>query len=319
MLRPRLLTKAGWLLREKPKLEHTFKEVGTRDDLASPGVGACVGCSMEVSLRFTLKVLGGNTVLFLPAGCVVAVGVAGIGRTTGLKIPVVVPLLTQAASLPSGVKRHFLRQGKDTNVVVFAGDAATADLSFNNLSGAAERGENIIYICYDNAGAMNTGFQRGSTTPYKAVTPTTPVGAISRGKEQPAKDVPLIMAMHHIPYVATANIAYPYDYGAKLQKAMRVKDGFVYIHLLCPCVSGWRFESDMTMEINRMAVESNAFPLWEADHGKFRITKRVAFARPVKDYLQLQGRFRHLTDSEISEIQQMTNRRFKELEALTRM
>ncbi|MEW6034379.1 MAG: thiamine pyrophosphate-dependent enzyme [Chloroflexota bacterium] len=319
MIRPRLLRKAGWMLREEPKLKHTFEEVGTREDLASPGLGACLGCAMEVSLRFALKVLGRNTILFLPAGCAVAVGTAGFGRTTGLKIPVVMPLLTQAASLPSGVKRHFLRQGIDANVVVFAGDATTADLGFASVSGAAERGENIIYICYDNEGPMNTGYQRGSTTSYMAATPTTPVGTVTRGKGQPAKDVPLIMAMHRVAYVATASIAYPYDYRAKLERAMRVKDGFVYIHLLSPCVSGWRFDSEMTMEVGRMAVESNAFPLWEADHGRLRITKRVAFPRPVKDYLQLQGRFRHLSDAEVSEIQKMANRRLRELEALTRI
>ena len=145
-------------------------------DLVSPGISSCLGCTVELALRFALRTLGPNTILAVPPGCMGGVGIVGYGMTTGMKIPVFFPLLDNVASMLAGIKREYTRKGVDVNVVAFAGDGGTADVGFQCLSAAAERGENIIYICYDNEGYMNTGFQRSGTTPYGAWTSTTPVG-----------------------------------------------------------------------------------------------------------------------------------------------
>jgi pyruvate/2-oxoacid:ferredoxin oxidoreductase beta subunit len=202
-------------------------------------------------------------------------------------------------------------------VVAFLGDGATADVGFQNLSGAAERGENLIYICYDNEAYMNTGVQRSGTTPRSTWTFTTPVGPKRRGKEQPTKYMPLIMALHGVPYVATAAISNLEDYATKLSKAISIKDGMAYIHLFSPCPTGWRAPLDMTVELSRMAVETNYFPLWEMEHGKYRLTYEVKNPKPIQEYTKLMGRFAHLTKPELESFQQAANERFDFIKSLT--
>ncbi len=288
-----------------------------KEDLMSPGTSACLGCIAELGLRLTLKVLGPNTILAIPPGCLGGVGVVGYGTTTGAKIPVFFPLLDNIASMLAGIKRHYARIGQEVHVVAFAGDGGTADVGFQCLSGATEREENIIYICYDNEGYMNTGVQRSSTTPFGAWTTTTPVGRAGRGKKQRGKDMPLIMAMHGAPYVATATVAFLDDYLEKLNKAMQVKNGLAYIHLFSPCPTGWHFPTDKTIEVARLAVESNFFPLWEAENGRFRITRPVERPQQVEAYLKTVGKYQHLNRAEIEEIQEQVNERLYRLRALT--
>ncbi len=295
----------------------SYEHLRAKEDLLSPGTSACLGCVAELGLRLTLKSLGPNTILAIPPGCLGGVGVVGYGTTTGAAVPVFFPLLDNVASMLTGIKRHYQRIGQEVNVVAYAGDGGTADAGFQCLSGAAERGENIIYICYDNEGYMNTGVQRSGTTPYKAWTTTTPVGEVGRGKKQRGKDMPLIMAMHGVPYVATASLAFLDDYLAKLHKAMQVQQGLSYIHIFSPCPTGWRFPTEKTIEVSRLAVESNFFPLWEAENGRFRITHRTAFAQPVEAYLRSVGKYRHLDRAEIAEIQEQVDERYHRLEALT--
>ncbi|MCL5263972.1 MAG: thiamine pyrophosphate-dependent enzyme [Chloroflexi bacterium] len=290
-----------------------------REDLVSPGLSACLGCNAELLVRFTLKTLGRNVVFASGPSCIAGTGFVGYGPTTGAKVPTYHSLLDNYASMITGTKRYYDQIGKEFHAVCFAGDGGTADVGFQSLSAAAERGENIIYICYDNEGYMNTGIQRSGTTPRGAWTTTTPVGAQRRGKPQHKKDVALIMAMHDIPYVATANAAYLDDYYAKLKRAMEIKDGLSYIHLFSPCPTGWRFPTDKTIEVSRMAVETNFFPLWEADHGKFKINREVPFPKPVEQYLRLVGKYSHLNRAEIDEIQRDLDRRYKRLVALTEM
>lgn len=287
-----------------------------KEDLISPGIAACQGCGGEWVLRFTVRVLGPNTVIGLPPCCVSATGVVGFGTNTGAKIPITFTHLGNAASMMAGVKHHFQRQNREVNVVAFAGDGGTADIGFQSLSAAAERGDNIIYICYDNEAYMNTGIQRSGTTPQGSWTTTTPVGKVSRGKRQPNKNIPIIMLMHNIPYIATACCAYPEDFMAKLEKASKVKDGLSYIHVLAPCPIGWRFPSQDTMKVGRRAVETNIFPLWEAEEGKIRLTKEIKFPKPVETYTKLMGRYGHLTRQEIVDMQEMVNGRYEMLLAL---
>ncbi len=294
-----------------------FDQLRDREDLASPGLSACLGCNAEIALRFTLKILGRNTIMASGPSCIAGCGFVGYGATTGAKVPTYHSLLDNYASMLCGTKRYYQRIGKEFHAAIFAGDGGTADVGFQSLSAAAERGENLIYICYDNEGYMNTGVQRSGTTPRGAWTTTTPVGASNRGKKQHKKDVPLIMAMHDIPYVATANTAFLGDYLTKLRKAMEIKDGLSYIHLFSPCPTGWHFPPDRTIEVSRLAVQTNFFPLWEAERGKFKITHPTPFPKPVESYLKLVGKFAHLNRAEIDEIQDDIDRRYRRLLVLT--
>ena len=286
------------------------------EDLVSPGLSSCLGCNTELALRFALRTLGRNTILAIPPGCMGGVGVVGFGMTTGAKIPVFFPLLDNIASMLTGIKREYVRKGVDVHAVAFAGDGGTADVGFQCLSAAAERGENIIYICYDNEGYMNTGFQRSGTTPFGAWTSTTPVGKKGVGKKQKSKNLPLIMAAHEIPYVATACISYPHDFERKLRKAMQVKDGLAYIHLFSPCATGWRFPTDRGIEIGRLAVETNFFPLWEMERGVYRFTVEVKQPKPLEVLLGSMGKYAHLSAKQKGTIRRTVEERHAVLKSL---
>jgi pyruvate/2-oxoacid:ferredoxin oxidoreductase beta subunit len=289
------------------------------EDLISPGISSCLGCNAELALRFVLRILGKNTILAIPPGCMGGVGVVGFGMTTGARVPVFFPLLDNVASMLSGIKREYARKGVEVNVVAFAGDGGTADVGFQCLSAAAERGENIIYICYDNEGYMNTGFQRSGTTPLGAWTSTTPVGKTLAGKKQRSKNMPLIMAAHEIPYAATACMSYPADLERKLRKAMAVKDGLVYIHLLTPCPTGWRFPSDKGIEIGRLAVETGFFPLWEMEREIYRLTVEMKGLKPVEELLRAMGKYRHLRKGQINAIKKILMKRLELIKFLAAM
>lgn len=293
-----------------------YKDLANKEDLFSPGLSACMGCNSELIIRFSLRILGENTVLATPPGCIPGFGAVGYSDTTGAKVPVFHPLLTNTASMLSGIKRYYKKIGRDVNVVAFAGDGGTADVGFQSLSGAVERGENIIYICVDNEGYMNTGIQRSGTTPYGAWTTTTPVGKIKRGKNREGKNLPLIMIMHGAPYVATANTAFLDDYAEKLKKAMNIKDGLAYIHLFSPCPTGWRFSPEKTIEVSRKAVETNFFPLWEYEKGRFRFTHPIDNPKPVEEYLQLVGKYSHLEKDQIKRIKKIIEERIRLLKKI---
>jgi pyruvate ferredoxin oxidoreductase beta subunit len=196
-------------------------------------------------------------------------------------------------------------QGREhIKVVGWAGDGGTADIGIQALSGAAERGDNFLFICYDNEGYMNTGVQRSGTTPQGAITANTPF----KGKLQLKKDVPAIMAAHGIDYVATASAAYPLDLFDKIRKGLAL-EGTKYIHIHTPCPPGWGFDTRYTVKIGRLAVETGYFDLYEVERGEFRLTgaseKLIEKRRlvPVHDYLQTQARFKLLSDEQVAQIQ----------------
>lgn len=310
----------GFIFREEKQIKEAYKEITKVEDLLSPGNSACLGCHAELALRTTLRVLGPNTILAIPPGCMGGIGVVGFEGGSGTKIPVFFPLLDNTSAMLAGIKRTYRRQGRDDiHVVAFVGDGGTADVGFQSLSGAAERGENIIYICYDNEAYMNTGIQRSGTTPKWSWTQTTPVGQGSRGKSQKGKDLPMIMAQHGIPYVATANPSFLPDYIAKLKKAMQVKDGMSYIHLYSGCPTGWKFPTEKTIEVGRIAVETNLYPLWECENGKFRITYEAGRRRPIGDYTKSMQKYAHLTDAEIAELQETVDKNYARLKKLCKI
>jgi len=285
------------------------------DDLLTPGATLCAGCPAELGLRFSLRILGKNTILFTAPGCL-ATSLMGLDTQVGTRVACVSSLLTNTASVLTGIKRYYKLKQREINVVAFVGDGATSDVGFQSLSGAAERGENIIYICYDNEGYMNTGIQRSGTTPFGAWTTTSPVGEMVHGKGENSKNMPLIMLDHGVSYVATATVAYLEDYAKKLQKAMAVKDGMSYIHLYSPCPTGWRSSLDSAIEISRIAVETNFFPLWEAEHGNIHITKEITKPKPISQLVALTGRFSHVNEGDIDHLQKLVDSNIARIKGL---
>jgi len=273
-----------------------------KEELLAPGHRGCAGCGATLGVRLALKVLGKNTIAVSATGCLEVITTPY--PETAWEIPWIHVAFENAAAVASGVERALKAKGKkDINVVAFAGDGGTADIGLQALSGAMERGHNIIYICYDNEAYMNTGIQRSGATPYGASTTTSPPGKKSFGEDRPKKNMPFIMAAHGVPYVATASISYPEDFMKKVKKAKET-EGPAYIHLHQPCTTGWGFDPSQTIEVGRLAVETGAWLLYEIEEGEFRITYRPIQRKPVAEYLDVQRRFKHLKEQEKAKIQE---------------
>lgn len=292
------------------------EKIASLEDMVGPGITACLGCNVELSMRTALQIFGPNTIVAIPPGCMGGVQSVGWADKTGMKIPVFFPLLDNTASMLTGIKKYYERIGRDVNVVAFAGDGATLDAGFQALSGAAERGDNIIYICYDNEGYMNTGFQRSSSTSLGSWTSTTPVGSESGGKTTHKKDMPMIMAMHDIPYMATASPAYMPDLIKKLEKAKEVKNGLAYIHIYNSCSTGWGYESEKSIDIVRKGVRSRFMPLYEVENGKFKLSVDIKNPIPLRDYLSSMKKYKHISEEQIEEIQEYVDEKWGNLKKL---
>jgi pyruvate ferredoxin oxidoreductase beta subunit len=257
------------------------------------------------------KVMGENSITTLGATCI---GLPAAVFPSVLDVPSIYVAMATPAPLLSGVSaglRILKRKGKlakdeRINVYAVAGDGGTADIGFAALSGAAERNDDGVYFCFDNEAYMNTGVQRSSQTPQKTWTTST-----LEGKPQPKKDLPMIMAAHGIPYVATASIAFPDDFIAKVEKAKQMTGGFRYIHTQCPCPPGWRFPENKAIELARLAVDCGMWRLYEVDHGDYQISYKPNPRKPVAEYLSRQGRFSHLTADEIESIQTNVDREWE--------
>ena len=285
-----------------------------QEDIMQPGTSLCVGCGADLAFRFFFRILDTkDLIIYGSPGCFLPEIWQTVATTT------LSSLMTTVASTMTGASRYFRKVGRDATLVAFVGDGCTADIGFQPLSAAAERGERVIYVCYDNEAYQNTGIQRSSTTPYGAWTMTDQIGSKGSGKPQPAKNVPLIMAMHGIAYAATISISHLEDFAQKVEKAKAaVKDGFVYIHILAPCPTGWRAQPEDCVELAKMAVETNFFPLWEAEGSRFRITYQPKSVRPISEFTNLQGRFRHLAKQQLDELQTIVNNKFTIIDMLTK-
>jgi phenylglyoxylate dehydrogenase beta subunit len=281
-----------------------YNRYGELEDLFVPGLAGCQGCNTELLMRHVLRAVGPDTVLAAPPGCVPGMGAVGYNGKTGTKVPVFHPLLTNTASMLAGIRRAYKRKGRDVLALALAGDGGTADAGFQSLSGAAERGEEVLYVCIDNEGYMNTGMQRSACTPYGAWTSTTPVGERAKGKSRDAKALPLLMVMHKCAYVATASTAFMEDLYAKLERAAEAaRRGFAYVHVYSPCTSGWRFPSRANMEVARKAVETNFAVLWEyAPESGLKLTRAVDDPLPLEQYLSLLGKYRHADRDQIDHL-----------------
>lgn len=270
----------------------------------SPGTSACQGCVPLLATRQALEGMGENAVCVYATGCMQAV--SSSYPNAAWNLPSAHFCFTNTASAASGIESAFQMQNRDLDVLVYGGDGGLADIGFQALSGAIERGHNITYICYDNEAYMNTGVQRSGTTPWMASTKTTPDGKLNK-----RKDLSRIMEAHGI-YVATALPNFPTDLFKKIKKARDIK-GPAFIHLLCPCPTGWEFDPAIAMEIGRLAFETGVWILYEYENGHRTITRLPKPKKPVEEYLKKQGRFEHLTAQNIAEIQKDIDKRYQEL------
>ncbi len=271
-------------------------------EIMSCGNVACQGCGANIAMRHALKALGRNTVLTIPACCWTVID--GPFPYSSVGIPNFHTAFATAASTAAGIRAAFDMLGKKPNVVAWAGDGGTYDIGLGTLSGAAERNDDMIYVCYDNEAYMNTGVQRSSATPLGAWTTTTPV---NRPKTSRKKDIISIMAAHRIPYIATASISHIEDLIEKFKKAKGI-NGMRFILVFSPCPTGWKYSPQLTVKLARLAVQSNLFPLIEIENGtKWKLTKKINRVKPIGEYLKLQGRFKHLKEKDIAQIQEIVD------------
>ncbi len=276
------------------------------------GHKGCAGCGGSLAVRLALKTLGENTFVVVPAGCMSAVGFVYPQLCFGMNA-LISPFASTGAML-SGVAVAAKALGlKDVNVVGFAGDGGTADIGLQSLSGAIDRDDNIIYICYDNEAYMNTGIQQSSLTPYGTKTTTSPAGEHIHGSQNVKKDMFDIIAAHKIKYAATASIGNIPDYIRKVEKASKVR-GAAYIHVAAPCPTGWGIASSDTIAIAREAIECGLWYLAEYENDEYTLNKTVKNFSSIEAYLKKQARFKHLTDEDIQTITQLRDRKWEELE-----
>jgi len=306
----------------------TAKDIAEKPDLFLSGHRACAGCVPATVLRLMMKATRGPTIVTQATGCMFVV--SAIYPYTSWTTPWLHTAFETAAANASGVeaalkimKKKGRLKHEHVDVIALAGDGGTSDIGFQALSGAVERGHDFLFVLYDNEAYMNTGIQRSGSTPLGAATTTSPAGTVIPGKLEYKKPIAEIMVAHEMPYVATASPYYWRDLLTKVRKGLEV-EGPAFLHVLAPCPRGWRSEVAKSIEYSKLAVETCVFPIWEAVNGQYQLStpsKLIALApqkkKPVTDYLQGQGRFRHLFTPKnkkmLEEVQSMTDERWQRL------
>jgi pyruvate ferredoxin oxidoreductase beta subunit len=291
----------------------------TQKEYFAPGHRACQGCAEALAIRLVCKALGRNIIIASATGCMEVVSTPI--PFTAWRVPWFHVAFENAAAVASGIEsglKVLMRKGripsKKIVTLAIAGDGGTADIGLQALSGALERDDDFIYICTDNEAYMNTGIQRSSSTPFGASTTTSPAGKMKMGQITWKKNMPAIAAAHNISYVATACPSYPVDLIQKVKKAAEIK-GAAYIHILSVCPTGWRSAPELSIKLGRLAVETGIFPLYEVERGQYRLNIDFPKLKPIKEYIKLQGRFRHLTDELIGEIEKRVHKEYEQLRA----
>jgi len=314
----------------------TVKDVVKKPDLLISGHRLCSGCGEAMAARLVMKAARGPTMVTVATGCLEVS--TSIYPYTSWKVPWIHSAFENAAATASGIEAAYramrikgsgpLAKYEKLDVIAFAGDGGTYDIGFQALSGALERGHDMLYVLLDNEAYMNTGIQRSGGTPYTAWTTTSPAGEVIPGKLEHKKPIADVVVAHGVPYVATATVCQPMDLVNKARKGLEA-DGPAFLHVLCPCPRGWRFPPNMTVKISDLAVKTCFFPLWEAvvEDGTVvyrlsgvsrAIAKKPELKVPVEEYLKLQGRFRHLfrpkrRDDLINTIQKWVDERWEHL------
>jgi len=277
------------------------------EELFRSGHLACGGCVEALSLRVIVNTVGEDAVAVVPPSC--GAIICGGYPNSALKIPVFHTTLEAAAASASGIKRALMAQGKpDTTVMCLAGDGGTYDIGLQALSSVAERNEDILYICFDNEGYMNTGGQKSSSTPLGASTGSTP-----GGKKTRKKNMVEILAAHRVPYIATASPGHLNDLAAKVEKARNIR-GTKVIIVLIPCLPGWGVADNAAVKTARLAVDCGVFPLYEVENGEhYSMTQRTR-TQPVGAYLAQQKRYRHMTEEDVESLQAEVDREWDRLQ-----
>lgn len=277
------------------------------EEVMRSGHAACPGCGLAMGMRLVVQALGKRAVVVVVPSCVAVV--SGPYPHGAFGVPMFHSAFEIAAPTAAGISRALDIQGQgDVPVLAFAGDGGTFDIGLQSLSGAADRNENLIYVCMDNEAYMNTGIQVSSATPRYAWTATSP-----RGNTRRKKQIMEIIAAHRIPYAATACIGFPEDLIWKVKRARELK-GTRFLHVLSPCPTGWKMAEHMSPKVSVAAVETNIFPLYEIVNGLEYTINHEPKRLPVEAYLSLQGRYKHLGAEEISVIQTETDRSWTELQ-----
>jgi pyruvate ferredoxin oxidoreductase beta subunit len=297
-----------------------LKELSKKDELLTGGHRLCAGCGAPIAVRQVLLAAEMPVIASNATGCLEVS--TTIYPYSAWKIPWIHTAFENAAATISGVEamyRSLKKQGKikeRIKFIAFGGDGGTYDIGFQSLSGAMERGHDIVYICYDNGAYMNTGIQRSSATPLGANTTTSPAGSVIPGKLQPRKNLTKIMAAHGIPYVAQTTPAHWRDLMTKVRKALDV-DGPAFINVLASCNRGWRTPTDTTIADTKMAVETCFWPLYEYENGRLTINYKPKEKKPVTEFLKTQGRFKHLfspeNESILERAQELVDREWEAL------
>lgn len=281
------------------------------------GHTACSGCGQSLAARLVLEATGKDVIIVNATGCLEVFTTRS--PQSAWQVPWIHSLFENAAAVATGVKAALVALGRDKEAKVIAqgGDGATADIGLGLVSGMFERGDDVLYICYDNEAYMNTGVQRSGLTPFLAKTMTSPPGRVSLGNPRPKKDIPSIAMAHHIPYVAVTSVAYPKFLKSCIQKAISI-NGPRYIQIYVPCPLGWIYPPELTIEVARKSTETYLYPVFEAENGRITNALRPK-KKPVEECLKIQGRFRHLftkdgpKEKEIAQIQAIADANYKNI------
>lgn len=305
--------------------DYSLKTMMNKPERLSPGHRMCAGCGATIAVRAVLRGLHENdrAVIGNATGCLEVSSF--MYPYTSWEDSYIHNAFENAGATLSGVetaykalkKRGKLPENENFKFITFGGDGGTYDIGFQSLSGAMERGHDMVYVCYDNGAYMNTGIQRSSATPMYADTTTTPVGSQSNGKMQGRKDLASIIVEHNVPYVAQTTFTQNFvDIHKKSEKAIYT-EGAAFLNVMAPCPRGWRYEAAEIMDICKMAVETCYWPLYEVDHGNWILNYEPKKKRPIEEFLRLQGRFKHLFKSGnehlIGEFQAEVDRRWEAL------
>jgi len=268
------------------------------------GHRACQGCGEALAARMVLEAAGPDVMLANATGCLEVFTTAY--PQTAWRVPWLHSLFENAAAVASGMEAALKAQGRPTKVLAFAGDGGTFDIGFQALSGMLERNHNVLYVCYDNEAYMNTGVQRSGSTPHAAVTTTSPAGAKRMGKRHMKKDLISIVAAHHLPYAATASVAFPRDVRHKVRHALET-EGATFLQIHSPCPLGWGHHGEETIRVARLAVDTGLVPIIEIERGHVTSVLPIREKRPVIEYLEAQNRFRHLLSDDPHAVEERTH------------
>lgn len=275
----------------------TLKELAGRKEPLTGGHRACAGCGFPQIVRMVLLASKDPVVVVSATGCLEVA--TTIFPYTAWNVPFLHNAFENAAATLSGVEaayEAFKKKNKikgPINFVAFGGDGGTYDIGLQSLSGAMERGHNLLYVCYNNEAYMNTGVQRSGATPRGASTTTEPAGKLKSGKVRPRKDLTGIIAAHNIPYAAQATAGYYMDLIRKAEKAFSIP-GPKFMNVLQPCRLGWAYKPETIMDIAKLAVQTCMWPIYEVENGKWKLSMKPKEKKPIVEFLKLQDRFRHL-------------------------